>query len=56
MNGGRELGGEWNHILPTHLSEMVGGVIVLPLPLGFSAWVYVLRVGHIRVTLVKIVN
>ena len=48
---GRELGGEWNHVLQTHLSEMLGGVIVLPLPLGFSAWVCVLRVGDSRVTL-----
>ena len=29
----------------------VGGVTVLPLPLGFSAWVCVLRVGDSRVTL-----
>ena len=28
-----------------------GGVTILPLPLGFSAWVYVLRVGDSRVTL-----
>ena len=29
----------------------VGGVTVLPLPLGFWAWVCVLRVGDSRVTL-----
>ena len=40
-----ELIGEWNHVLQTHLSEMWGVVTVLPLPLGFSAWVCVLRVG-----------
>ena len=51
MNGGGGLGGEWNHVLRTHLSEMCGGVTVLPLPLGFSAWVCVLRVGDSRVTL-----
>ena len=47
MNG--ELGG--NHVLRTHLSKMWEGVTVLPLPLGFSAWVCVLRVGDSRVTL-----
>ena len=48
---GGGLGGEWNHVLQTHLSEMGGGVTVLPLPIGFSAWVCVLRVGDSRVTL-----
>ena len=53
MNGGGrgKLGGEWNHVLCMHLSEMWGGVTVLPLPLGFSAWVCLLRVGDSRVTL-----
>ena len=46
-----ELGGEWNHVLWTHLSEIYGGITVLPLPLGFLAWVCVLRVGDSRVTL-----
>ena len=40
-----------NHVLRTHLSEMWGRVTVLPLPLGFLAWVCVLRVGDSRVTL-----
>ena len=45
--------GRGNHVLQMHLSEMCvcGGVTVLPLPLGFSAWLCVLRVGDSRVTL-----
>ena len=43
--------GRGDHVLRMHLSEMWEGVIVLPLPLGFSAWVRVLRVGDSRVTL-----
>ena len=49
--GGGELGGEWNHVLRTHLSEMWQGVTVLPAPFGFSAYFCVLRVGDSRVTL-----
>ena len=43
--------GRGNHDLRTHLSEMWGGVTVVPLHLGFWAWVYVTRVGDSRVTL-----
>ena len=47
--------GRGNHVLRSHLSEMCvcawGRVTVLPLPLGFSAWVCILRVRDSRVTL-----
>ena len=40
--------GRGNHVLRMHLSKMCGGVTVLPLPLGFSAWVCVLRAGIVE--------
>ena len=48
--------GRGDHVLRTHLSEMcvcvcVGRGTVLTLPLGFLAWVHVLRVRDSRVIL-----